>query len=431
MSTVLRPIRSSAPVDEDLIFFAMPYGRKPLRRGDPQVLHDFNDLYDYQLKRALTQRDLKPLRADETPGTGLVLEAAWDGIDRAGIVVVDFSAVSESVALEAGWAMCLHKRMIVLAQDETDIPTNLRGLRPIEYDFTPRGTGELVERLLAEIDRLRKQPLREMDLKSRNPLTATLAEVEAVFDDRVRVRDLSKPDRSAELFRSDVSYLEVLPPQGMPKGRKFQVGGRLKGAFLLRDDVYIFSQKEIEDDPWDTWEQAYPLRSTVTARVTDVRGNGAFIELPGGGRSLISVRPGEEVHRDEEVTVVVLLVDRALHRIDVRRADLPVTLPAPDAYPQFQERQDATVRDIRSDLGFLLVELDGYPHLPRPAMLHISKMTQELRERFEADQVLKGDRFAVQVAAVSPDSKRPGQLKVEVRDLTAGESAEPEEEPAA
>ncbi|SCD41531.1 hypothetical protein GA0115238_107616 [Streptomyces sp. di50b] len=96
--------------------------------------------------------------------------------------MVDFSAASESVALEAGWAMCLYKRMIVLAQDEDDIPTNLRGLRPIVYDFTPKGTGDLVEHLLAEIDRLRKQPLREMELTPRNPLTSTVARVEAVFE---------------------------------------------------------------------------------------------------------------------------------------------------------------------------------------------------------------------------------------------------------
>ncbi|MFI9204269.1 hypothetical protein [Streptomyces sp. NPDC053048] len=426
MSIVLRPTRSSTPVDDILVFFAMPYGKKALRHGDPGALHDFDDLYNYQLKRPLLRMGLQPFRADETPGTGLVLEAAWDGIDRAGIVVVDFSAVSESVALEVGWAMCLHKRMIVLAQDESDIPADLRGIRPIVYDFTPRGTGELVERLQDEIERLRRQPLREMDLKPRNPLVATRAVVESVFEDRVRVRDLSNSQRSAELFRSDVSYTELLPPHGMPK--RFHVGWELTGAFLVRDDLYVFSQKEIEDDPWGKWEETYPLRSTLTARVHQVKDNDAFIELPGGGKSRVSIRQGEELRRGDEVSVEIMKVDRALHRIDVRRADQPAFTPAaPEAYPPVGERQEATVRDIRPDLGFVLVDLEGYPQLPRPSMLHISKMTPGLRQRFEADRVLRGDRLTVQVTDVSHDPKRPGQLKVEVRDLAAEAAADPPE----
>lgn len=414
-----------------MIFFAMPYGLKALRRGEPNVLHNFNDLYEYQIKRPLVKAGLRPHRADETPGAELVSTVAWEGIDRAGIVVVDFSAVSESVALEAGWAMCLHKRMIVLAQGEQDIPTNLRGLRPIVYDFSPKGTGELVENLMAEIERLRKQPLREMDLRPRNPLVATVAQVEEVYDDRVRVRDMSKPDRSAELFRPDVSYTEVLPPQGMPKGKRFQKHGQLRGAFLLRDDVYVFSQKEIEDDPWDAWEQAYPLHSTVSARVHNVMGSDAFIDLPGGGKSRFSLLQGEAVQRDDEVDVVITRVDRTLHRIDVRRVESPTALPDPNAYPAEQERLYATVRDVRPDKGFLLVDLGDYPHMPRPAMLHIRKMSQDLKERFDSGRVFAGDQLTVQVVSVSSDFRRPGQMKVDVRDLPPEESAEPDEEPAA
>ncbi|MFK0120826.1 hypothetical protein [Streptomyces sp. NPDC090994] len=416
-----------------MIFFAMPYGLKPLRQGDPNVKYNFNELYEYQIKRPLVKAGLKPQRADERPGAELVSTVAWEGIDRAGIVVVDFSAASESVALEAGWAMCLHKRMIVLAQSEDDIPTNLRGLRPIVYDFTPRGTGELVEQLFAEIERLRKQPLREMDLTPRNPLVSTVAQVEAVFEDRVRVRDINKTDRSAELFRDDVSYTEVLPAQGMPKGKRFQVGGQLRGAFLMRDDVYIFSQKEIEDDPWDAWEKAYPVHSEVQARVNNVVGRDAFVDLPGGGKSRFTVHPGEELQRDNEVTIVITKVDRNLHRIDVRRVEAAATAPLPErnSYPAEQERMTATVHDVRLDKGFLLVNLDNHPSLPRPAMLHIRKMTPGLRERFETNQVNKGDQLYVQVVRVSDDLNRPGQMKVDVCDLVSTGEDEPDWEPAA
>ncbi|KOX38991.1 hypothetical protein ADL07_01900 [Streptomyces sp. NRRL F-4707] len=429
MSSLLRPTRSSEPVDDSLVFFAMPYGVKSLRRGDPHVSHNFTDLYEYQIKRPLIAAGLRPQRADERPGAELVSTVAWEGIDRAGIVVVDFSAVSESVALECGWAMCLHKRMIVLAQSEEDIPTNLRGLRPIVYDFTPKGTGELVERLLAEIERLRRQPLREMDLTPRNSLTSTVVRVEAVFDDRVRVRDKLKPDRSAELYRDDVSYTEVLPPKGMPKGKKFQVDGELRGAFLLRDDVYIFSQKEIEDDPWDAWETAYPVHSEVQARVSNVVGHDAYIDLPGGGKSRFTVYPGEEVQREDAVTVLITRVDRALHRIDVRRVAAAATLTDRAAYPAEQEHLAATVRDVRLDQGFLLVDLDEYPNLPRPAILNIRKMTKDLREQFESERIIKGDRLQVQVMTVTADRKRPGLMKIEVGDLTPVDSGELDQEP--
>ena len=108
---------------------------------------------------------------------------------------------------------------------------------------------------------------------------------------------------------------------------------------------------------------------------------------------------------------------------------MDVPLPARDAYPAEQQQLEATVCSVRPDKGFVLVELDGYPDLPRPALLHIREMTDAFRERFDGGQVSLGDRLQVQVLTVTPDIRRSGQMKIDVRDLASVTSGEPEKDP--
>ena len=99
-------------VDDELVFFAMPYGKRTLPNGEDA---DFDVLYERYFAEAVRSMGLTPERADCMPGTmESPLSAAWNGVDRAGVVVIDLSLPSTSVSMELGWAMALHKRAIVI-----------------------------------------------------------------------------------------------------------------------------------------------------------------------------------------------------------------------------------------------------------------------------------------------------------------------------
>ena len=57
-----------------------------------------------------------------------MVQSIWRSIQRAEIIVVDFSPQSVKVGIQLGWAMGVGKRVIFITQDEKIVPTDLRGM---------------------------------------------------------------------------------------------------------------------------------------------------------------------------------------------------------------------------------------------------------------------------------------------------------------
>src|ERR1700677_407310 len=143
------------------VFFAMPYGTKRVTEdGEP---FDFDSLYQKVFVRAAQECGMTPDRADHIFGTTIgTLDAVWDGIQRAEIVVVDFTIRSADVALEFGWAMALGKRMVVLTQNRDDIPTDIKGrIRPLVYSLGGAGGVDLMVGLEQLLQTTRDQVVTE------------------------------------------------------------------------------------------------------------------------------------------------------------------------------------------------------------------------------------------------------------------------------
>jgi hypothetical protein len=405
-----------------MVFFAMPYEDKELPNGR---VENFDDLYEGHFEDWIRNWGLRAERADKAPGTTeSAMDVAWSGIDRAGIVVADLSVPSTSVAMELAWALCLKKRLVVIAHKGAMVPSNAQGqFRVVWYEWSIRGLAELRTSLRAEIEAMRQQRREpEMDLRPYIPedRMRAKAKVEEISEDHIRVRDLRNPRRIAEMHKQDVSYREVIPDH---MSQRFFVGKEVSGFFVHRDNTLIFTQQEGED-PWDEWEQTYQRGSTSTARVYEVNKAGVWVELPGGGRSRVRDHEAAGLKEQDEVLVVIRWVDRARQRIDIALANPPTDVPAPsapmptlwmDAYPQVGERQGATVSVPNA--GFVLVKLDGYPDLPTLALLHARRMSQSLREELEAGQIKEGRRVWVDVEEVAPSRNKPGRIDVKVREV--------------
>ncbi|MEW1640325.1 hypothetical protein AB0469_40520 [Streptomyces sp. NPDC093801] len=410
-------------VEEDLVFFAMPYEDKELPNGR---IENFDDLYEGHFEDWIRNWNLRAERADKVAGTTeSALDVAWSGIDRAGIVVVDLSVPSTSVAMELAWAMCLRKRLVVIAHKGALVPSNVQGqFRVVWYEWTIRGLAELRTSLRAEIEALRqhrREP--EMDLRPYTPedrLRAT-AKVEEVFEDHIRVRDLHNPRRCAEMYKTDMSYRDVIPEH---MSQKFRIGKPIPGFFVYRDNSLVFTQQE-GTDPWDEWEQTYQRGRTFTARVYEVNSAGVWVELSGGGRSRMPSHQAAGLKEHDEVPVVIKWVDRARQKIDIALTNQLAGVPAPatppmpppsmDGYPSVGERQGATVM-VPND-GFVLVRLDDYPDLPTLALLHARKMSQPLREELDAGHLQEGRRVLVCIEEVGPSRKNPGRIDIRVREI--------------
>ncbi|MFD6191399.1 hypothetical protein [Streptomyces sp. NPDC060275] len=432
-------LRRRGSVEEDMVFFAMPYDEKELPNGR---VENFDDLYEGHFEDWIRNWELRAERADKAPGTTeSAMDVAWSGIDRAGFVVADLSVPSTSVAMELAWALCLRKRLVVIAHEGAVVPSNTHGqFRVVSYEWSFRGLAKLRSDLHAEIEAMRQQRREpEMDLRPYIPedRLRAKARVEEISEDHIRVRDVRNPRRIAEMHKQDVSYREAVPDH---MSQRFFVGKEVSGFFVNRENTLIFTQQEGED-PWEEWEQTYRRGSAFTARVYDVNKAGVWVELPGGGRSRVRDHEATGLKEQDEVPVVIRWIDRARQRIEIALANQPTGVPAPavpppapslDAYPRVGERQGATVSVPNA--GFVLVKLDGYPDLPTLALLHARRMSQSLREDLEASRVKEGRRMWVAVEEVAPSRNKPGRIDIKVREveeeLPPPEAGDVEEVPA-
>ena len=85
--------------------------------------------------------------------------------------------------------------------------------------------------------------------------------------------------------------------------------------------------KQLQDDPWNTVADKFPLDSVHKGRVTNITDYGAFVELEPGIEGLVhvsemswtkkNVHPGKIVSTSQEVDVMVLEIDSAKRRVSL------------------------------------------------------------------------------------------------------------------
>ena len=76
-----------------------------------------------------------------------VLDEIWKQILGARFVVADLTGRNANVAYEVGLAHALGKPIVLLTQDENDIPFDLRTRRVLFYEWHAEGMGKLSDRL--------------------------------------------------------------------------------------------------------------------------------------------------------------------------------------------------------------------------------------------------------------------------------------------
>ena len=395
-------LQRTHPPEPSVVLFVMPFGVK----GGT----DYDQLYERGLKPTVERMGLKPERVDSLYGPVGMVELIWRAIQRAEIVVVDFSAQSVNVGIELGWAMGIGKRAIFITQDEKNIPTDLRGMnRYLLYSESFFDMQKLDSELTQQLEALREEPAEEMaavPYDGYNVIKAP-AYVQAVEKDYATVR--TDDGTYAVITGADIDYARFFSDLT----RRLRPGDRLDGAFVV--DVATkkprYTLLRSEDNPWPSIAARYPLGTAFSSVVVNTDENaGAWVRLLGRINGLVprSAFPGALPAVGSKLQVVVTKLDVNARKVSLQLAQPnPAKAATPVVLPDVGDELDGAVSRIvpKADGrgGYLLVDLPGYQ---RPAMLLMKDMTDILRPDFEDGRIKIDDIIPVRVVNVDPDRKK-------------------------
>lgn len=94
---------------------------------------EFDDVYEYLIKGALSEAGFNVLRADDIRSQRNILADIVGGIFECDLIVADLSTTNPNVYYELGLAHALAKPVILLTQEIDEVPFDLRSYRILPY----------------------------------------------------------------------------------------------------------------------------------------------------------------------------------------------------------------------------------------------------------------------------------------------------------
>ena len=126
--------------NEQLVFVLSPF------------LEPFNTIYEDHIKPSMESiQGLCCLRADDIYDNRPIIEDIWRYTNEARILIAELTGRNPNVFYETGIAHTVGKEVILITQSIEDVPFDLKHLRCIVYEYTPRGTQTLEENLKSTV----------------------------------------------------------------------------------------------------------------------------------------------------------------------------------------------------------------------------------------------------------------------------------------
>jgi len=155
-------------VDERLCFVLMPFTKK------------LSELFEDSIKKIVISNQLDCLRADDIYDVRPIMSDIWDSICKARIIISDLTDKNPNVFYETGIAHTLGKTTILLTQSMKDVPFDLRHLRIIVYEFTPRGVQKLENDLDTMIKSLLSKEGDQLHIQSKEITKSSIEKDESI-----------------------------------------------------------------------------------------------------------------------------------------------------------------------------------------------------------------------------------------------------------
>jgi len=97
----------------------------------------FDQLYTDGIKEPIEALGYRCERIDEMFFTGNIVQKLYEKIEQSQLIIADLSDLNPNVFYETGFADALKKTVILLANEATELPFNIRGRRVIVYNDIP------------------------------------------------------------------------------------------------------------------------------------------------------------------------------------------------------------------------------------------------------------------------------------------------------
>jgi hypothetical protein len=130
----------TAPAVKSDIFVLMPFAKELI------------SVYQDHITEVAKTLKLTVRRADDFFTMHSIMSDVWNAICDARLVIADCTGRNPNVFYEIGLAHTIGKSVLLITQDKEDIPFDIRHLRFIKYEFTPRGMKDFEKRLTETIN---------------------------------------------------------------------------------------------------------------------------------------------------------------------------------------------------------------------------------------------------------------------------------------
>jgi len=117
------------------VFVIMPFNEK------------YKPVYDDHIKRVCENMSLFCKRSDDIFTPQIIIKDIWTLIYNCKLVICDCTDKNPNVFYELGMAHTIGKKVITITQNEEDIPSDIKNLRYIKYDYTPSGIAKFEDTL--------------------------------------------------------------------------------------------------------------------------------------------------------------------------------------------------------------------------------------------------------------------------------------------
>lgn len=412
--------RGTAPVTPAEVFTVSAFGSKNVN-GVP---FDFDAFQRELVAPALEEIGLHVRRADQPFWNTGLWPTIKTGIERAQLVLVDFSGPSTNVAAEYVASMYLGKRILIITQNPEDIPSDLRGERYILYpaDLNAIKIRVFLDQLKAQARAMLEEPAEELEPTPLANFSSTEAAgtVDSVGKDVAVVR---LDDGEYTLLRGKEidwsrNYADLT--------KRLSVGGRLEGRLMHdpRTRTTKFTLLNYKDgNPW-TYIQQTMAPGQVIEQVPVLRvspGVGAFVRVHGEVNGLIreSTMRGKQPRPGDRVDVVVTAIKAEERRVSLELRSVHASRPeqqrgtnggrtapsptaTPPTLPPVGFADWGVVKHIAPSApgkaGFALIELPGFE---RAVMLLSKDMSPDLRADFDRGELkVREEELYVRVKSV-------------------------------
>lgn len=199
------------------------------------------------------------------------------------------------------------------------------------------------------------------------------------------------------LHLTDISWSRVRHPSEVLK-----VGQEVKVQVIKFDEEskrISLGMKQLQQNPWDSIAQRYPVGSTLKGKVTNLTAYGAFVEIEAGIEGLVHVSemswlknnstPNKFISAGQEVEVMVLDINSQTHRISLGMKQCEKNpWQAFSDNNQVGDVVEGTVRNA-TEFGLFIGFDSGVEGLVHISDISNEPVTEEALKKFKKDEKIK------------------------------------------